>query len=240
MKKCKKIKKNIVISLLENRDIEKRIEEHVKGCENCKEFYNELQKICSISEIIKERIEEEMERVDWEKVERKIINKINNKESRKPVKLIPFTHLLLPKYLIPVIVILTIFSIFIYKIQISKEQKFDYNPELIVEKMEKVSAREEVLNYFEDSALLLTSLREKGRLDEHCIERSRELVLKKRFINQYFQEFPNAEKIASKLDFIFMESQMNTERGEIFKIIDRENLLLKIKLVREELKEMRL
>ncbi len=239
MKKCKKIKRNILNALLENRDIEKSIEEHLKGCEECKEFYNELQRIGSVSEIVKERIGLEMENVDWSGVERKIINKIKE-ESEKSLKIVPFSHSLLLRYLIPGIAILAIFSIFIYKIQISKEQKFDYNPELMVERIEKVSARDEVLNYFEDSAFLLTSLREKGRIDEPYIEKSRELVLKKRFINQHLQEFPNAKQIASKLDFIFMESQMDSEKGEIFKIIDKENLLLKIKLIREELKEMKL
>lgn len=239
MKKCKKLKRNILIALLENRDIEKSSKEHLKKCEECKEFYIELQRIDSISEIVKERIELEMENVDWPRVERKIINKIKE-ESEKPLRMALFSHLLLPRYLIPGIVILAIFSIFIYKIQISKEQKFDFNAELMVEKIEKVSARHEVLSYFEDSTLLLTSLREKGRIDEYCIEKSRELVLKKRFINQYLQEFPNAKQIATKLDFIFMESQMDSEKGEIFKIIEKENLLLKIKLVREELKEMRL
>lgn len=238
MKKCKRIKENIVMSLLEKQDIEKSVEEHIKECKDCNEFYNELQRIDSISEIVKERIKLEMENIDWERVERKIINQIG--ELKKPLRTIPFFHLLSPRYIIPGIAILAILSIFIYKIQISKEQKFNYNSELMMERIEKVSARDEILNYFEDSALLLTSLKEKGRIDEPYIEKSRELVLKKRFINQYLQEFPNAKQIALKLDFIFMEYQMDDEKSEIFKIIEKENLLLKIKLVREELKEMRL
>lgn len=239
MKKCKKIKKNIVLALLENKDIEKSTEEHLKECEKCKEFYNELKRIYSISEIVKERIEREMERVDWERVERKIINKIEE-ESRKTSRIFSFSNLFSPGYLIPGIIILAIFSFFIYKIQISKEKESDYNPELIVEKIERISARNEILEYFEESALLLTSLREKEMLDKHSIEKSRELVLKKRFINQYLQEFPNAGQIASKIDFIFMESQLENRKREISKIIDDEKLLLKVKLIKEELKEMRL
>lgn len=239
MKKCKKIKKNIILALLENKDIEKSTEEHLKECEKCKEFYNELKRIDSISEIVKERIEREMERVDWERVERKIINKIEE-ESRKTSRIFSFSNLFSPGYLIPGIIILAIFSFFIYKVQISKEKESDYNPELMVEKIERISARNEILEYFEESALLLTSLREKEMLDKHSIEKSRELVLKKRFINQYLQEFPNARQIASKIDFIFMESQTKSEKREISKIIDDEKLLLKVKLIKEELKEMRL
>ncbi len=238
MKNCKKVKKEIFLALLEGRKIEKSAEEHLKECHDCRDLYTDIENIDIASELVKVKIEDVMEKVDWRRVEREIMDKCRE-GSRKPLKIAPFPFLLLPKYSIPGIAIIAILiSIFIYRNQISKEKEFIAYSELLLEKMERLSARNEVLNYLEDSSLLLTNLKESDGFDENSLKKSKELMLKKRFINQYLEEFPNVRQIASKIDFILMEFLMESKKEKIYKIIDQENLILKIKLVKEELKEI--
>ncbi len=238
MRKCKKIRKEIIFALIEERDFGKEIEEHLIECKECKDLFVYLRSINSASEAIKDKIEEEMEKIDWRRVEREIIDKVKE-ESRRPLPITPLTNLLSPKYLIPSMAILIILiSVFIYKASIPKKRDLFSSSQLVFERMEKVSAKNEILKYFEDSGLLLSNLMEKGGMDKHSLEKSKELLLKKRFINQYLDDFPNAKRIASKIDLIFMEFQMEEEKDEIREIIDKDNLILKINLVKDELKEI--
>ncbi len=239
MKECKKIRKAIFFAFIEGRSLGKETEEHLLKCKECKDFFTYLGNVSSASEAVKKRIDDEMDKIDWRVFERRIIDKVRE-QSRKPLRIFPLRNLLLPKYLIPSMAILIIIvSVLIYRLSVPRGgESFSYS-QIIFDKMEKASAKNEVLKYFEDSGFLLSSLVEKENMDENSLKKSKELILKKRFINQYLEDFPNARQIASKIDFIFMEFQMDGENREIMRMIDKEKLILKIKLVRDEIKEMR-
>jgi len=237
MKECKKVRKDIFFAFIEGKGLGKEGEEHLLKCEECKDFFTYLNSVSSASEEVKKRIDDEMDKIDWRVFEREIIEKVRE-ESRKPLRIFPLKNFLLPKYLIPSMAILIIIiSVFIYILSIPREGEF-FSESQIFDKMEKVSAKNEVLKYFEDSNFLLSSFVEKESIDKYSLKKSKELLLKKRFINQYLEDFPNARQIASKIDFLFMEFQMDGENKEIMRIIERENLILKIKLVKDEIKEM--
>ncbi len=245
MRICKKIQKELLSVYLNGKEeLGINLKNHIKNCMECKEFKDYLTVIDAISKDKRREIENEMEKVDWESFERAIFEKIK-KEYHAQARSAPLSNLLSLKYLAPALTLLTI-SISLYLLRpyipIFNKNRVSYSSELIFEKIEKVSAKNEIIKFLDESHLFLMNLKGKTPLDEENLSRkSEEMIFKKRYINNYLKEFPNAIELATKLDFIFMEyKKEKEEREEIHQLIEKENLILKIKLIKDELKEYRI
>ncbi len=245
MRVCKKIQKELLsVYLNEKEELSKNLKNHMENCTECKEFQDYLTLIDAITKDKRREIENEMKKVEWESFERAIFEKIQ-KESRAQARNIPILNLLSLKYLAPALILLTLsLSLYLFRpsLPIFNKKGDSYSSELIFERMEKVSAKNEIIKYLEESHLFLMNLKDKSPLDEENLSRkSEEMIFKKRYINNYLKEFPNAIELATKLDFIFMEyKKENEEREKIHQLIEKENLILKIKLIKDELKEYRI
>lgn len=71
MMKCKKVKREITFTLIEERGFRKDMEEHLIECKECKNFFVYLTSINSASDAIKKKIEDETEKLTGEGLKEK-------------------------------------------------------------------------------------------------------------------------------------------------------------------------
>lgn len=264
MRKCEKMKKDLTDFLSSELDAERSraLKKHLKACPACAAAFEEMKKIMEGAESFQEEVTQVMESVDWEALPHKMADSIFRKEIRLPREsnILKFwKSIFLPRG-IPVyagivagIIIGSLATFLVLKPNVLMRPKGEkiFASADFIEKVELQMAKRETLDYLDKSQYLILdfiqSPSENVRLGQNvfAIQKARDLLSKKKYINQQLNKFQmaKAKEICDQIEVLFLElSQISEEltAEEIAKIQDfvkQKQLLLKIKLVQKELEE---
>lgn len=265
MKDCKRFKQDVTAYLYEDLPEDKRndFEQHLKACPACKQEFNQVKKVLEGADTLKSDIQAAMAFVDWEILPDEITDRVFT-ETTFPVRssrVTRFWGYLAQPRLRPVYAALFIGAIlgavmtFVIFRSPQPPVVASYDlivPQRVLETMDIEMARRETLDYLDKSQhLLLDFVQASPELSyqswqrEFASEKARELLSKKKYLNQQLDNYQmaKAKAICDQIEFLFFElAQLSDELSadeiaRIQKIIDERQLLLKIKLIKKELEE---
>lgn len=263
MRECKKHEQDRIAFLFgeleaEGRD---RFLSHLEGCSHCQRALHEIREMTEKADILHADIQEAMDSIDWESLPSKITEAVWEKVL-KPSRegwLARFMRVAFQSKLRPVytgilvgILIGSLATLLIFQRPFVKEkgEEFIVSRDFL-EKVETEMARRETLDYLDKSQYLLLDFvqyspeREELREPELAFEQARDLLSKKKYINPQLMKFrmAKAKEVCDQIEFLFyeltqMSEQLTREDLErIQRLIEENQLLLKIKLLKRELKE---
>lgn len=263
MRGCQRIKKDLVAFVHGELGPEdsRRVKDHIEGCPRCFHEVEELELIKRESESFQENIAEVMSTVDWEALPGRIAGKAFDEGSLHVPWTRRFYDLLLPVrwrpltagLLVGILVgSLTTFLILSFSRSTGTQGRDLVFTNDFLEKAELELARRETLEYLEKSQFLLfdfvqSSFGETVDLwkDEAGLLRAQELLSKKKFINPQLDKFrmAKAKEICDQIEFllyelIHMHDHLSPEdQKRLQDLIEDKQLMLKIRLVKKELKK---
>lgn len=265
MKKCKKYEKDLVAFLSDELEEKKRIRValHLEKCERCREELQKIKEIMENADSLNPELEKAMDSVDWETLPSKIAHTVFDKIPDSPRRgwLERFLGFLFQPKLRPVYagVLLGILIGSIATVMILRSpfpgarsgRKFFVSQDFL-EKVELEMARRETLDYLDRSQYLLLDFIQVSHeretelwRSEWPIERARDLLSKKKYINPQLNKFymAKAKEICDQIELLFYELTQMSDRlsaedlKRIQRLIEDKQLLFKIKLLRRELQE---
>ncbi len=263
MKDCQKTRKNIVAFLYGelSQEDQVRVKSHLNVCSHCREEANGLEFVRKESGSLIPELSKAMSSVDWETLPEKIADEVLRQDPAPDSSRLKKTWVSLfqPKWR-PVYVGL-LFGIMIgslttYLVLNSPRLQVARAPELIftsdfLEKAELEMARRDTLEYLEKSQYLLLDFVQSSSgvsaemwRDEFALQKARDLLSKKKFIDPQLDKFhmAKAKKICDQIEYLFYELTQISENLQpedikrIQDLIQERQLMLKIKLVKKELK----
>ena len=263
MKDCQKIRKDLVAFLYGELGPEDRvrIKAHLDACSLCREEANELEFVRKESGSLIPGMSEAMSSVDWESLPGEIADEVLKQDpapgsSRlKKIGLSLFQSKWRPVYAGLIFGIL-IGSLATYLVLRSPRPQGTRAPELIfssdlLEKAELEVARRDTLEYLEKSQYLLLDFVQSPSgasagawRDGFALQKARDLLSKKKFIDPQLDKFrmAKAKRICDQIEYLFYELTQISENlppenlRRIQDLIQERQILLKIKLVKRELK----
>lgn len=264
MKDCQKIKKDLVAFLYGELgpEEEAHITTHLDICPRCQDEWRGISLINRESDPLSKEISEAMSRIDWKALPEKIADKVF-KEEKTPraswtktfwnVVFQPSLRLVYAGLLLGLIIgsLATYLVFWSPQLQVAKGPDFVFTKEFL-DKAELEVARRETLEYLEKSQYLLLDFIQSPSgepsdlwKDEFALQRARDLLSKKKFINPQLEKFrmAKAKEICDQIEFLFYELTQLSEHlsaediQRIQYLIEEKQLMLKIKLVKNELKK---
>ena len=264
MRECKKHEKDRVAFLYgELKEEEReRFLSHLKGCLHCQRELQDFRAMTEKAEALRADIQEAVNSIDWESLPSKITAAVLEKNSQ-PSQVgwlvrflrIAFQPKLRPVYagLLAGVIIGSLATFLIFQRSSVKERgetQFIVTHDFL-EKVEIEMARRETLDYLDKSQYLLLDFvqyspdKEELRKSELAFDKARDLLSKKKYINPQLTKFQmaKAKEICDQIELLFYElTQMseqltNEDLERIQRLIEENQLLLKIKLLKKELKE---
>jgi len=263
MRDCQNINKGLVAFLygeLETDDM-KRVESHLGGCTICQQELKHLEQVKEESESFKNEMAAVMSTVDWEALPIEMAGRVFKQEavhSRPGHRLFGFLSPVRWKPLYAGLLAgLFIGSLATYFLLQSPRSRGTERAALVFtsdffEKAELELARRETLEYLEKSQYLLLDFMQSPSgettdlwKDETGLEKARELLSKKKFINSQLDKvrLAKAKEICDQIEFLFYElTQLRDhlspeDKKRLQDLIEEKQLMLKIKLVKTELKK---
>jgi len=263
MKDCQKIRKDLVAFLYGelDQDDQMRIKAHLDVCSFCRDEAKELGFVQKESESLIPELSETMSSVDWETLPYKIADEVLKPEPAPDsprLKKTWFFHVQ-PKWR-PVFIGL-LFGIIIGSLatslvlrtpnlQVARSSELIFTSDFL-EKADLEVARRDTLEYLEKSQYLLLDFVQSSSeeftgmwTNEVALQKARDLLSKKKFINSQLDKFhmAKAKKICDQIEYLFYELTQISENLQpedlkrIRDLIQERQLMLKIKLVKKELK----
>jgi len=263
MKKCQKVRKDIVAFLygeLSPND-QMRVKSHLDVCSLCRDEARELEFVQKQSGPLIPGLSEAMSSVDWETIPGKIADEVFRQESdSEPIRLKKaWLSLFQPKWrplyvgLLSGIMIGSLATYLVFhspKLQIARAPEYVFSSDFL-EKAELEVARRDTLEYLEKSQYLLLDfvqapsegIAESWR-DGFALQKARDLLSKKKFIDSQLDKFhmAKAKRICDQIEYLFYEltqisgNFLPEDRKRIQDLIQDRQLMLRIKLVKKELK----
>jgi len=264
MKACKKHEKDRVAYLYGELKGQKRERFlfHLKRCLNCQEELEILEKLKERADTFQVDIKKAMDTVDWQVLPSKITEAVFRKASRPARKSWPsliLTYLRQPK-LRPVyagilvgVLIGSLVTFFLLQGPF-RERRFEARfvvSQDFLERAELEIARREDIDYLDRSQFLLLDVvqytpekKEEIMESELNLDRIKDLLSEKKYINAQLDKFQlaKAKEICDQIELLFYEltqlsDQLTKEDLErIQRLIEDNQILLKIKLLKRELK----
>ncbi len=263
MRNCQKIRKNIVAFLYGELGPEDqvRVKAHLDVCLHCREEARELEFVQKESESLIPGLSKAMLSVDWETLPGKIADEVLRQVPAPDSFRLKKTWFSLfqlkwrPVY-VGLLFGILIGSLATYLVLRSPRLQVARAPEIIftsdfLEKAELEVARRDTLEYLEKSQYLLLDFVQSSSgvsaemwRDEFTIQKVRDLLSKKKFIDPQLDKFhmAKAKKICDQIEYLFYELTQISENLQpedlkrIQDLIQERQLMLKIKLVKKELK----
>jgi len=265
MNKCKWTGKNLTAFLSGELDEYDRvtIEEHLRICPECRAELQEINMIFQEAGQKKQAIEEEMESIDWDALPQKIAAHVFDKE-KKIHNLVPrktFQSLFLQPGFRPVMaglligIVLGSFVTFMMVRSAGNKsgQRMDFSmSQAAFDRMELEVARREAVDYLDQSQLLLLDLVQSSSpvsvaewKQGVSTQRAKDLLSKKKYINPQLDRFrmAKAKAICDQIELLFYELALMSEDmtdeefNRIRELVEKKQLLLKIKIVKKELEQ---
>jgi len=263
MKDCQKIRKNIVSFLYGELgpDDQARVKTHLDVCSLCRDEARELEFVQKESGSLIPGLSEVMSSVDWETLPGKIADDVLRQDPgpdssrQKKTWLSLFQPKWRPVYvgLLSGIIIGSLATYLVLRspnLQVARAQELIFTSDFL-EKAELEVARRDTLEYLEKSQYLLLDFVQSqsgvsGEMwrDEYALQKARDLLSKKKFLDSQLDKFhmAKAKKICDQIEYLFYELTQISEdlQSEDLKriqdLIQERQLMLKIKLVKKELK----
>lgn len=263
MSKCKRIKKELVAFLYNELEKEKRqkVEIHLNECPFCRQELNNIKQAMVPADDISLDIQEVMDSLDWENVSTDIVDRLFEQEKSsvlQPERKRGISNILNPRFrpVYAALLVGLILGSFLTYMALRRSGSFyasrdDINvPADILDRIELELARKETLDYLEKSQYLILDLvrsSDPSGFDssQFTSERAKDLLSKKKYINQQLDRFEmvKAKEICDQIEMLFYELSRISEdlpQEEIMRIqslIRDRQILLKIKILKEELQE---
>lgn len=263
MKECKKYKKDIVAFLSgELQEEEKKhFIIHLEKCSDCRKELEDLEKVIEKADSLMPDIKQAMASVDWQVLPLRITETVFEKVSASSRKSrlerlggVLFQPRLRPIYagLLVGLIIGSLATFMIFKSPFFRKKsggEFFVSQDFL-ERVELEMARRETLDYLDKSQYLLLDFIQfspkKGKelwKKEYAFQKAKELLSKKKYINPQLNKFQmaKAKEICDQIEFLFYELTQisgrlsDQELRRIQRLIEKKQLLLKIKLLRKEL-----
>ncbi|MFC2169162.1 anti-sigma factor family protein [Acidobacteriota bacterium] len=265
MRACKYFKKNSVAFLSDEIQGEKkkRIASHLDKCPQCRFELDRLKNILNKADSLQPGIEKTMASIDWEALPFQISETVFKKRQSPRRRFwigLSFRALFSPR-LSPIyaglfagIFIGALITFFILRAPHITETKIGkpFGPEDFIERVELEMARREAVDFLDKSRYLLLDFVQsssetppKHWQSSFALERTRDLLSKKKYFNNQLDEFQmaKAKEICDQIEFLLYElaeisdSLSSENMKEIQSFIQEKQLLLKIKLLKSELEE---
>jgi len=263
MSKCKRIKKELVAFLYNELEEEKRlgVETHLDKCPYCRQELNNIKQAMAPVEDFSSEIQQVMALMDWENVSAEITERVFKQEgsgvtqtNRKRL----VSYILTPRFR-PVYAALLVglmLGSFLTYLTLRRSGSFHASqdniivPAAVLDRIELELARKETLDYLEKSQYLILDLVRSAEpsgfeTSRFNSERAKDLLSKKKYINQQLDRFEmvKAKEICDQIEMLFYELSRISEdlpQEELIRIqslIRDRQILLKIKILKEELQE---
>ena len=256
MNKCKRIKKQLVLFVSNElkKDSKHNNEVHLKTCQGCNNEYQIIKKITNQVDELDIENEKIIETIDWDDVTATISSRVRSVPSQVSKRF--SVNLSNWKVLVPVgmtVFILGIavgFLLFQTGSNNLELEKFKLEPELSLTRIESALDKKEVINYLKQSQLILTDLMKQSDHRE-SVSISKNLHIKKaKYLlrqNRYFKKNLNdpslfiARNLIQKIEWLLIEilsMDQDISTDDLYRLqlfIEREKLLLKIRLIEKEL-----
>ena len=262
---CKKINRELVAFLYGELDAEagERVRSHLDTCSRCQSVLESIQELIRTADFLKEEVEETMASVDWDDLPNRISDGVFDKRSpllrkapRRKFWENRFSTSLKPVYaaLLVGIVLGSLATLIVIRTSLSsgaRGESFFVTQEFL-DSVELEMARRDTLDYLEKSQYILLDFvqsspegtRRAWRRDL-VSQVAEELLAKKRYINPQLDKFrmAKAKEICDQIEFLFFElTQLSDQLSEedlqkIQALIEENQLLLKIKLLKKDLEE---
>lgn len=263
MSECKDINRELVAFLYNELDPEemRRIASHLDRCPFCLQELEQLEQVKKAAGSLENEIAETMTSIDWEALPVEMAGRLSEQvSSRSRGRLRLFGGLLPLRWAslcAGLLAGLLIGSLATYIILKIPHRRGEMEAGMVItgdflEKAELELARRETLEYLEKSQYLLLDFVQSPSgettdlwKDDTGLARARELLSKKKLINSQLDKFrmAKAKEICDQIEFLFYElTQIRNhlspeEKKRLQELIEEKQLMLKIKLVKNELKK---
>ncbi|MGB8953120.1 MAG: zf-HC2 domain-containing protein [Candidatus Aminicenantales bacterium] len=241
---------------------EKRLREHLQECPACTKELEEIKTILEGAESFQGRVSRVMATINWDGLSRQITDAVFQKKMplSRDSKISRFwKSLFLPKWkpvyagVVAGLVIGSLATLWLLKPDIfirSKGERIFASKDFI-EKVEFQLARRETLDYLERSQYLILDFIQSSS-DEvpsgqniFASQEARDLLSRKKYITQQLNRFEmaKAKEICDQIEILFLELSRISEEltaeeiARIQSLVQKKQLLLKIKLMKKELEE---
>ncbi|MGD9346636.1 MAG: zf-HC2 domain-containing protein [Candidatus Aminicenantes bacterium] len=262
---CKRINRDLVAFLYGELDPQERerVKSHLNSCPRCQGELEGIKELTRTADSLKGDMEETMASVDWDALPNTISDAVFDRRS----VLLPrarrrnfWETLFFPRFkplyatLLAGLILGSLATLIIVRTSLSKRspgESFFVTQEFL-ERVELEMARRDTLDYLEKSQYVLLDFvqaspertRQAWRRDL-VSQVTEELLAKKRYINPQLDKFrmAKAKEICDQIEFLFFElTQISDQLSEedlqkIQNLIDENQLLLKIKLLKKDLEE---
>lgn len=260
MNHCGRVRKNLVAFLSGELEegARQRVEQHLRSCPACRQELDSLRQVIHRSEEWQEVSAGVLASIDWEKTSERIVDSIWSSEASPQARAREKKFRLFSPQLRPVLagllagVLLGVAAswiVFRGRLLEKKSGSVFFASGEFLDRVDLEIARRETLDYLEKSQLILLDLVQmktedgRARLSEGTLERARELLSKKKFLNPQLKkvEIAKAKEICDQIELLFTElaslseGLSESERQELQDMIEKSSLLLKIRLLKKEL-----
>jgi hypothetical protein len=263
--KCNKINRDLVALLYGELDnnIEKKVRSHLDICPHCQEELQGLKGIVQAADSLNDNVEKAMASVDWDALPNHIANAVFDRKSTLPqqAQRRSFWKILVQSRLKPVYAALlvglmlgSLATLIVMRTSLLREsggESFSVSKDFL-DRVELEMARRDTLDYLEKSQYVLLDFVQaspektpQSWRRDLASEAAKDLLVKKRYINPQLNKFhmAKAKEICDQIEFLFFElTQISDQLSEedfqnIQDIIEDNQLLLKIKLLKRDLEE---
>ena len=263
MSQCKSIKKELAAFLYNELEEEKRlrVETHLDECPDCRQELNNIKQTMAPVEDFSSEIQQVMDSLDWENVSAEITDRIFEQEKNRvpqPERKRGISNILSPRFR-PVYAALLVglmMGSFLTYLTLRRSGSFNASqnniivPAAVLDRIELELARKETLDYLEKSQYLILDLVRSAEpsgfeTSQFTSERAKDLLSKKKYINQQLDRFEmvKAKEICDQIEMLFYELSRisedlpQDELKRLQSLIRDRQILLKIKILKEELQE---
>lgn len=263
MKDCQKTRKNLAAFLggeLEEGE-RARVSAHLEACSPCRAELSKVLELVESAESIRDDLDKAMASVDWDDLAESIADRAMEETVPARASLVErFRNLIVqprwrPVYagLVTGIIIGSVLTFLVFRSLRSPlpgASQFRVSPDFL-DRLEMEMARRETIDYLERSQYLLldfvqsTPEQAAGWPRGFAAQRAKNLLERKKYINPQLDRFrmAKAKAICDQIELLFYEltqvsdslSADDLERIQV--LIDDKQLLLKINLVKKDLKE---
>ncbi len=265
MNACKKTIRNLVAFLYgELKEREASIlESHLEVCPDCREELGQLKEIYRVADSLTEDMERAANSIDWAPLPVRMAERMDERQRpeamhpRKkgfwPILFQPSLRFVYAGLLLGLIAgSLTTFLILRAHFIKTEENGKIVVPQGFYEKMELEMARRQTLDYLLGSEYLLLDFVQSSPersaefwQSDFAAQKTKDLLSKKKYIDPQLDKFQlaKAKAICDQIELLFFELMQiseklsNEELQMIQNLIEKKQLLLKIKLVRRELEK---
>lgn len=261
--RCRSIRKEMAAFLCGELAGDKAaaLENHCLRCRDCRSELEELRKVFAAGEMLKPEIEDAAASVDWDSVQERIAADVSVYEQKiRSFRKTPLRSAGSQPVLRPVLaglfagVMIGAMAMFVFLRgpQRNKPQADFVVSQGFLERVELEMARRDTIDYLEQSEYLLLDFVQTapGEVSgfwgsEVSIRRTQDLLSKKKYINSQLDKYKmaKAKAVCDQIELLFydlaqLSENLNEAEMQLLRsYIEQKQILLKIKLVKEELEQ---